>query len=167
MELSFKLIMNSKEKSIAKGISFGLTSGVITTLGLLVGLESGTGSKTIVIASIFIIAFSDGISDALGMHLSEESNKKQTKEVWVTTVYTFFAKFATAMSFSIPLFLFSLSIGTAISVIWGTTLITALSFLIAKNNREKPVPIILEHLLIMFFVIAVSNYMGKVIFSII
>ena len=81
------------------------------------GIEAGTGSRTAVIASIFIIAFSDGMSDALGMHLSEEASKKQTKDVWITTIYTFFSKFITAMSFSIPIFIFSLYIGTIISII--------------------------------------------------
>ncbi len=159
--------MKLREKPIAKGVSFGLTSGVITTLGLVVGIEAGTGSRTAVIASIFIIAFSDGMSDALGMHLSEEASKKQTKDVWITTIYTFFSKFITAMSFSIPIFIFSLYIGTIISIIWGFILITLLSFLIAKRNNEKPIPIILEHVLIMFFVIITSKYIGKVIFSLV
>ena len=34
------------------GVSFGLTSGVITTLGLMVGLYSGTHSRTVVIGGI-------------------------------------------------------------------------------------------------------------------
>ena len=36
----------------ASGISFGLTSGVITTLGLIVGLRSGTGSRLALIRGI-------------------------------------------------------------------------------------------------------------------
>ena len=44
--------------SIRKGFSFGLTSGIITTLGLIVGLHSGTHSKMIVIVVglVFMIA---------------------------------------------------------------------------------------------------------------
>jgi hypothetical protein len=45
MKLSFKT-----------GLSFGLTSGVITTLGLMVGLHSGTHSRTVVIGGIVTIA---------------------------------------------------------------------------------------------------------------
>ena len=33
---------NPMKESLKTGISFGLTSGVITTLGLMVGLHSGT-----------------------------------------------------------------------------------------------------------------------------
>jgi len=57
--------------SITTGFSFGLTSGVITTLGLLVGLNSGTHSKLVVIGGILTIAIADAFSDALGIHISE------------------------------------------------------------------------------------------------
>ncbi|MEM4263494.1 MAG: hypothetical protein QW666_01185, partial [Candidatus Woesearchaeota archaeon] len=55
-----------------KGFGFGLTSGVITTLGLIVGLDASTQSRFAVLAGIFAIAISDACSDALGMHISEE-----------------------------------------------------------------------------------------------
>jgi hypothetical protein len=60
---------------VRKGVSFGLTSGVITTLGLIVGLHSGTHSKIAVISGILTIAIADAMSDALGMHISEESEQ--------------------------------------------------------------------------------------------
>ena len=45
--------------SFKTGLSFGLTSGVITTLGLMVGLHSGTHSRTVVIDGILTIAIAD------------------------------------------------------------------------------------------------------------
>ena len=48
------------------GISFGLTSAVITTLGLMVGLNSGTHSQIVVLGGIITIAIADAFSDALG-----------------------------------------------------------------------------------------------------
>ena len=42
--------------SLCTGISFGLTSAVITKLGLMVGLHSGTHSKIVVLAGILTIA---------------------------------------------------------------------------------------------------------------
>lgn len=50
--------------SIRKGFSFGLTSGVITTLGLIVGLHSSTHSDLSVIGGILSIAIADAMSDA-------------------------------------------------------------------------------------------------------
>ncbi|MDI6733408.1 MAG: hypothetical protein QME51_05200, partial [Planctomycetota bacterium] len=57
--------------SIKTGFSFGSTSGVITTLGLMVGLHSGTHSKFAVLGGIVTIAVADAFSDALGIHISE------------------------------------------------------------------------------------------------
>jgi vacuolar iron transporter family protein len=54
------------------GLSFGLTSGVITTLGLIVGLHAGTHSRAAVLGGIFTIAIADSLFDALGIHLAEE-----------------------------------------------------------------------------------------------
>ena len=71
------------KKSIKKGFSFGLTSGIITTLGLIVGLYSITESKLAVIGGILVIAIADAFSDAMGIHVSEESDIRNSKrEVW-------------------------------------------------------------------------------------
>jgi len=95
--------------SILKGISFGLTSGVITTLGMMVGLHSGTHSKLAVLGGILTIAVADAFSDALGIHISEESqNTQTTKEVWESTIATFFAKLIFALTFVIPVALLDL-----------------------------------------------------------
>ena len=48
--------MNKAQKV---GISFGLTSATITTLGLIIGLEAGTGSRLAVASGILAIAVSD------------------------------------------------------------------------------------------------------------
>ena len=66
------------EHSFRVGMSFGLTSGIITTLGLIVGLHSGTHSKLAVIGGILTIAMADAFSDALGIHVSEESEATHT-----------------------------------------------------------------------------------------
>lgn len=69
--------------SLKTGLSFGLTSGIITTLGLMVGLHSGTHSKLVVAGGIVTIAVADAFSDALGMHVSQESeNQHSSREIW-------------------------------------------------------------------------------------
>ena len=83
-------IIKKMKNSIKKGLGFGLTSGIITTLGLIVGLNSGTGLKSVVIGGILIIAIADALSDSLGIHISEETNKSnKSKKVWESTISTF------------------------------------------------------------------------------
>jgi VIT1/CCC1 family predicted Fe2+/Mn2+ transporter len=143
------------------GFSFGLTSGVITTLGLMVGLHSGTHSRPIVIGGILTIAIADAMSDALGIHLAEEfKNSGPTMQIWEATIATFLAKFAIAMTFVIPVWVWPLDQAIIASTIWGLLLLAALSFFVARAQRVAPWKVIGEHMLIGLSVIAITHYLG-------
>ena len=147
--------------SIKVGFSFGLTSGVITTLGLMVGLYSGTHSKLVVIGGILIIAIADAFSDALGIHISEESENNHTeKEIWESTISTFLTKFVFALTFIVPILLFQLSTAIIISIIWGLSLLSLFSFYIAREQKVKPSKVIIEHMVIAIVVIVITCYVG-------
>lgn len=148
--------------SLKTGFSFGITSGIITTLGLIVGLESGTHSKAVVIGGILTIAIADAFSDALGIHVSEESEcRHTTKEIWISTLSTFFAKFIFAMTFIIPILLLQLTAAIIVSIVWGLSLLGIISFYLAKQEKTKPWKVIMEHLLIALVVIVATHYVGE------
>ncbi|PKM91356.1 hypothetical protein CVU82_02040 [Candidatus Falkowbacteria bacterium HGW-Falkowbacteria-1] len=156
------------KKSLKKGLSFGLTSAVITTLGLMVGLNSSTGSKLAVISGILIIAIADAFSDSLGIHISEEANKENTrKQVWEATIATFLTKTIFALSFLIPFMFFNLFISTIISVVWGVILLSVLSYKISNEKERKNFSVVFEHLFIAVVVITVSYFLGKIVDGII
>ena len=138
-----------------------MTSGIITTLGLMVGLHSGTHSKIVVIGGVLMIAIADAFSDALGIHISEESeNKHSTKEIWESTIATFLTKLIFASTFIIPVLLFQLTTAIIVSVIWGLSLMTIFSFYMAKQQKEKPWRAIIEHIVIALLVIVLTHYLG-------
>lgn len=152
--------------SLKLGFSFGATSGIITTLGLMVGLHSGTQSSLVVIGGILTIAVADAFSDALGIHVSEESeNRHTTKQIWVATISTFFSKFIFALTFIIPVLLFELSAAIMISVIWGLSILTLLSFRMAKEQKANPWKVVAEHLVIASIVIFITHHLGHWISS--
>jgi len=143
------------------GMSFGLTSGIITTLGLIVGLHSGTHSKLAVIGGILTIAVADAFSDALGIHISEEAEAKHTtKEVWEATLSTFFFKFVFALTFIVPVILLELSTAIAASVVWGLLLLGFFSFNLAREQKRKLREVIAEHLIIALAVIFIAHLVG-------
>ena len=147
--------------SLKTGFSFGLTSAIITTLGLMIGLYSGTGSKLVVIGGIITIAIADAFSDALGIHIAEESkNKNTTREIWEATISTFLSKFVFALTFIVPVLLCPLATAVIVSVVWGLSLLGILSFYIAKEQKVKPWKVISEHLIIASLVIVVTYYVG-------
>jgi VIT1/CCC1 family predicted Fe2+/Mn2+ transporter len=142
------------------GFSFGLTSGIITTLGLMVGLHSGTHSKLAVIGGILTIAVADAFSDSLGIHICQESENKHTRDIWESTVSTLLSKFFFALTFVIPVLLFDLLTAILVSVIWGLLMIGILSFHIAKKQKETAWKVIAEHLMIALIVIVITHYVG-------
>jgi VIT1/CCC1 family predicted Fe2+/Mn2+ transporter len=153
--------MNNSSK---KGFSFGLTSGVITTLGLIVGLHSSTGSTLAVIGGIITIAIADAMSDALGIHISEEAEGQHTeKEIWEATIMTFITKFFFASLFIIPFLFFSLGGAIIASITWGLFLIISMSFVVAKNQGNGWLGVVSEHLFITLAVIIITHYVGDLV----
>ena len=143
------------------GLYFGFTSGVITTLGLIVGLHSGTQSLTAVIGGIILIAIADGASDATGIHLSKEADPAATaRMVWMATLATFLSKFTVSMSFLPPVLLLPMETAITTAIVWGLLIIIALSFFIARNQKVHPLPVIIEHCLITLAVITVAHFVG-------
>lgn len=153
--------MPDTRQSISAGIHFGMTSGVITTLGLMVGLHSGTHSIQAVIGGVITIAIADAFSDALGIHISEESRRDvSASQVWWATVATFAAKLLMALTFVLPVLLWPLDLAVTISVAWGMTVLAWLSYRMARARGERPWSVMIEHLLIAALVIVISQQVG-------
>lgn len=147
--------------SVKTGFTFGLTSGIITTLGLMVGLHSGTQSQLAVIGAILTIAIADAFSDALGIHISEESrNIHRAKEIWESTLATFATKFIVALSFVVPVLLLHLTSAIVVSILWGMLLLTALSVHLANQQRIPRWKVVMEHVLVAGVVVVLTHYVG-------
>jgi len=150
-----------KSDGARTGLFFGATSGVITTLGLITGLNAGTQSITAVLGGIFVIAVADSMSDALGIHLAEEADPATDHEhVWQATITTFLTKFVFALSFAVPLLLLPLGPAVIASIAWGMLVIVVLSYFLARSQNESPWFIILEHLGIAILVVVLSHFIG-------
>ncbi len=146
--------------SLMKGVSFGLTTAIITTIALIVGLNASTQSIAVIISGILIIAIADALSDSLGMHISEEASKKSSDEVRESTLATFGAKFFVGVTFIVPILAMPLQTAVTISVVWGLLLITILSYFIAKRDKNNPLWTIGEHVALTVFIIILTHSIG-------
>jgi len=150
-----------KNKGARTGVFFGATSGVITTIGLIAGLNAGTRSLVAVLGGIFVVAVADAMSDAMGIHLAQESDPESTHEhIWAATFWTFFTKLFVALTFALPLLWFPLQLAVAIAVGWGLFVITLLSIYLARVQNTPVLHVVTEHLLIAIVVVAISHYIG-------
>jgi len=164
---------NEQNHQLVSGLSFGITSGVITSLGMIVGMFSATNSKLAVVASIITMAIADGLADGAGQHMSEEAEMEKgmavhsQKEVWLSTLYTFLSVCGSILSF-VPFFLlFPLTTAIFWAIGWGIILLLVFNFMLARTLQENPLKVILEHLTLAAFVIVVSYFLGNLIGSLI
>lgn len=148
-------------------ISFGLTSGVISSIGIIVGLHHL--QKFVIVAAIIIMSISDGLADAAGIHLSEETEmekekiKHTDKEVWLTTLLTLFFVVGVGITFVIPILIFPIETAVFIAIGYGMLLLIFLNYYIAKIKNANPIKLILEHILLAIVLIIISNWIGNLI----
>ena len=141
--------------------SFGATSAIITNLGLISGLWTGIHAKLEIIGAMLLIAIVDNISDSVGIHIYQESELLNTKEIWISTFTNFFTRIFVSSTFIFLVIFLPIKLAVACSLIWGLLLLALLSYTIAKNEEISPYMAMLEHIGIAIVIIVLSNYIGK------
>lgn len=153
--------MNESKKV---GLSFGITSGVITTLGLFIGLALGTGDRIAVLSGVLTIAVADALSDAFGIHITEEAKEDSTPQsVWAATLATFAVKFLVALTFLVPILLLSIPMAIIAGISWGMFLLISFSIYIARTHHESVWGVVTEHVSIATLVLFASYLVGNLI----
>ncbi len=137
--------------------SFGTTSAIVTSLAFIVGLSGS--SKLAIIVSLMVFAVADNISDSLGLHIFQESDLKKPKVVSVSTFSNFITRFAVVMIFVLIIALLPIGYAVVISSIYGISLLSVLSYFIAKERKSSPYSAIFWHIAIAVSVIAISYFL--------
>ncbi|MCX5711544.1 MAG: hypothetical protein NTY47_00510 [Candidatus Omnitrophica bacterium] len=145
--------------------SFGATAAIITNLSLIVGLRTGEHAKLSIIASMLVIALADNISDSMGIHIYQESECLDPREVWSSTMSNFLSRLLVSLTFMFLVLFLPINVAAVISIAWGLLLLSAMSYMIAKDRNMTPYKIIIEHLAIAIAVIIMSNFAGQFILS--
>lgn len=144
--------------------AYGISSGVLTTLGVMVGLLGATSSRLAVIGGILSIAIADSLSDSLGVYSLKISERGTTKkQALKSAINVFIGKLIFALSFIIPFLLFSLNTSVLVSIIWGLFLIMFLNLLISIAQGESIFKTVLKNTLITIAVLAISYGVGLLI----
>ncbi len=148
--------------ALKKGLGFGLSSAVIATLAIIVGMHAGTNLKHAVISAVLVIAFADSLADSLAVYFSEKEGNKE-KDVILTTVTAFFTKLIFALTFLIPIFIFDLHVAIWVDIFYGFIVLTIYSFSLAKNTHKGIAKTITLHILLAIVVITASQGIGSII----
>lgn len=144
-------------------ISFGSPSAIVTSMALIVGLDTATASRATVLASLLIIGIADNLSDSLSVHIYQESERLMQAHAFRTTVANYLARFAVAMSFFFVFLLLPTGPAVYLSIGWGFFLLALLSYLLAKVRHVSAVSEIVKHTAVAGAVVLVSKLMGLMI----
>ncbi len=150
--------MRIKKFEGLEGISFGITSGVITILGVLIGLAA-TGNKMFTEIGIIVVGIADALSDAAGMYVSEESEYIHTKkQIHKTAIFTFLWKILTLIILILPLAILNLTTAVMVSLALGIFMIGCLGYLVAKGNKKLKIKIVITKYIAIAVVVAMISY---------
>ncbi|HUK40330.1 MAG TPA: hypothetical protein VLX11_04790, partial [Candidatus Acidoferrales bacterium] len=82
-----------------RAFTFGGASAIVTSMGLVIGLQSATASQATIISGLLIVAVADNISDSLSIHMYQEAEKLEPQAALKATLINFVARLVVALSF--------------------------------------------------------------------
>jgi VIT1/CCC1 family predicted Fe2+/Mn2+ transporter len=144
-------------------LSFGGPAAIVTSMGLIVGLNETAAAKAAVVGSLLVIGLADNLTDSLSVHIYQESERLAHRQAFRTTVANYIARFTVTLSFVLLFLLLPAAIASFICVAWGLFLLSGLSYLLAKERQASVVGEIVKHTGVALTVIAMSKVIGLLI----
>jgi VIT1/CCC1 family predicted Fe2+/Mn2+ transporter len=140
--------------------SFGGTSAIVTSMGLIIGLGAAGGGTATIVSALLIAGLADNITDSLSIHMYQESERLEERTALRTTLTNFAVRLLAALSFvAIVLALPAHSAGIT-ALLWGCLLLAAVSYALARERAVRPLVEVAKHLGVAFLVIAASRLIG-------
>lgn len=142
-------------------ISYGGTAAVVTSTALISGLGAANATAPLIVSALLIAALADNLTDALSIHVFQESEQLAEKEAFAGTATNFFARLLLCLSFVPLVVLFPPAHAAALAVLWGAFLLATLSYLVARERKVAPMPEVLKHLFVAAAATASSLLIGR------
>jgi len=143
-----------------RAFSFGGTSAIVTSVGLIVGLGAATAAKATIVSGLLIVAIADNLTDSLSIHMYQEAEQLEEDAAFRTTVANFAMRLLVASTFV----LITLAVPGGYTVIptiaWGLLLLSALTYSLARARHVGPGREIVKHLAVATVVVAASYVIG-------
>ncbi len=157
--------LNNKFRRYQTKFSFGATSAIITNLGIITGLDTLVYPKVSIIAGMLVVALADNVADSFGIHIYQESECIDNREIWFSTLSNFLTRIFVSSTFIILVALLPLNLALTCSIFWGLVLLAIMSYLIARDRKVNPYLEIFKHISIAILVIVLSHFVGMFIIN--
>jgi len=141
-------------------VSFGATSAVVTSMGLIAGFGAAGISRPTIVAGLLIVGIADNMTDSLSIHIYQESEKLEERAAFRATVSNFATRLLLSLSFVILVLRLPIRDVGAASLVWGLLLLAGLTWFVARSRHANALAEILKHLGVTAAVIAASQATG-------
>jgi len=141
-------------------VSFGGTAAIVTSMGLVFGLDAAESSRQTIVGALLIIALADNLSDSLSVHLYQEAERLESREAFVSTAANFATRLVLALSFVALVIALPRELMKVVVPCWGFLLLALLTAWIAHARRAPVGREIAKHLAVGAVVLAISRWLG-------
>ncbi len=145
--------------------SYGGTAGIVTSLSLIIGLDAATASRATIISGLLIVALADNLTDALSIHIYQESERLEASQAFRSTVTNFISRLLVSLSFVLLIAFMPVASAISAAVAWGLLLIVTLTTIIARERKVSVVIEVFKHISVALAVILASKAIGAWITS--
>jgi VIT1/CCC1 family predicted Fe2+/Mn2+ transporter len=141
-------------------ISFGGTAAIVTSMGLILGLDAAASSRQSITSVLLIVALADNLSDSLSVHAYQEAEQLESREAFRSTLANFVTRLLVALSFVVLVITLPRDSLIAATVAWGFLLLALLTFGIARARGARVGKEIAKHVVIAAIVLVTSRWLG-------
>ena len=146
------------------GIYYGVISATMTVIGLIIGLSTGTDSKSTILLGIISLIFADTLADAFGIYMANKVNKNDDISPVKQGLYVVLSKGSVGLSFLLIYYLIhNMYICQIVSIIWSYIIIIVSCYHLAETNKEDKIKTISKYTIITTIIVIITALISKCI----
>lgn len=142
-------------------ISFGGTAAIVTSMALIAGLDAAHAGKASVVSALLIAAVADNLTDSLSVHMYQESERIEQKEVFLGTLSNFATRLIVCTSFVLIVLVLPERYAAIWGIAWGLSLLVVLTCILARYREVSALSEVGKHLAAAAAIILVSQNVGR------
>lgn len=132
----------------------------MTSMALIAGLDAAKAGRGTIVSALLIAAVADNLTDSLSVHMYQESERLEQREAFVGTLTNFATRLIVCLSFVLIVALFGERAAVTGGIVWGMSLLTALTCILAQHRKIGALPEVGKHLAVALVIVFVSKGIG-------
>jgi VIT1/CCC1 family predicted Fe2+/Mn2+ transporter len=148
-----------------RNFSFGVTAAIVTSMGLIIGLDAATANKSTILGGLLIVAIADNLTDSLSVHIYQEAEQLEPRAAFHATLTNFAVRLGLSLSFVFLMVILPLRVAIVASILWGLMLLTGLSYVVARTRKLPVLREIAKHVAVALVVMLSSKIIGHIIWA--